>query len=104
MLFVCAHLQPMWSEDNQLNEFLSRQSTRVETKNLKTSSANSRRTVPSLIGRQESTDNLNSCVKLISGFSSEFSSEDSNEYDSGKPVGLLTLLCFHRRYCLFLFA
>ncbi|XP_039124165.1 putative E3 ubiquitin-protein ligase LIN-2 [Dioscorea cayenensis subsp. rotundata] len=76
---------PMWSEDNQLNEFLSRQSTRVETKNLKTSSANSRRTVPSLIGRQESTDNLNSCVKLISGFSSEFSSEDSNEYDSGKP-------------------
>ncbi|KAM0944405.1 putative transcription factor WD40-like family [Dioscorea sansibarensis] len=79
---------PIWSEEDQLNEFLNRQSTRVETKNLKTSSANSRRTVPSLIRRQPSTDSLNAGLQPISdfrhGFSSEFSSEDSNEYYSGK--------------------
>ncbi|KAJ0989244.1 hypothetical protein J5N97_007600 [Dioscorea zingiberensis] len=77
--------EPMLTEKDQLNEFLSRQSTRVEAKNLKSLSANSRRTIPSLIRRQPSTDSLNAVANPASDFqhvfSSEFSYEDSNEYD-----------------------
>ncbi|XP_039143761.1 putative E3 ubiquitin-protein ligase LIN-1 [Dioscorea cayenensis subsp. rotundata] len=82
---------PMWLEEERSDEFLSRQSSRVQDKNVKVSAKYSQRPSPQRITRQPSTDSSNGNANLFSDFrpGSSSSSENSVVSDAEFDPGIL---------------
>ncbi|KAJ0962586.1 hypothetical protein J5N97_027708 [Dioscorea zingiberensis] len=87
--FMFETWQPMWSEEERSDEFLSRQSSRIQDKNDKFSSKYPQRVSPQQIVRQPSTDSLNPNAYMFSDFGPGFSSdENSLDSDAGFDPGI----------------
>lgn len=86
----------MWLEEERSDEFLSRQSSRVQDKNVKVSAKYSQRPSPQRITRQPSTDSSNGNANLFSDFrpGSSSSSENSVVSDAEFDPGILQVHCF----------